>query len=295
VGCPDFVAIGHVTKDLLPGGGYSIGGTATYASLTAQRLGVNVGVLTSVPTHLDLSIVLRGVDVHSVPSELATTFENTYRGQKRRQFVHGLASTLRPPHLPAAWKRAPIVLLCPLVGELGLDWLGVFPESLVGVTPQGWMRQWDQQGLVRQQVWSEAEQILADVDVLVFSEEDVARDSDLIGQYSRLARIAVVTRGRRGATVFWNGNPREFPAFRAREVDQTGAGDVFAAAFLVRLRETGDPYLAAPFANSAASFAIEGLGTSTIPTRRQVEERLRLGQYIRDSIPHSLRGLEKTG
>jgi sugar/nucleoside kinase (ribokinase family) len=274
------VAIGHVTQDLLPGGGYTIGGTATYASLTAQRLGLKVGVLTSVPTQMDLSGALRGINVHAIPSELATTFENTYQGQKRRQFVHGLASPLQPVHLPPAWRRAPIVLLCPLVGELGLDWLGVFLESLVGVTPQGWMREWDDQGLVRQKVWSEAEHILANVEVLVFSEEDVARDATLIREYSRLARIAVVTRGPRGATVFWNGIPREFPAFRAREVDPTGAGDVFAAAFLVRLRETGDPYLAAPFANCAASFAIEGPGTTAIPTREQVEQRLRLGQYI---------------
>jgi 1D-myo-inositol 3-kinase len=279
---PDFVAIGHVTQDLLPDGGYTIGGTATYASLTAQRLGLGVGVLTSVPSQLDLSGTLRDIDVHAVPSELATTFENTYQGQKRRQFVHSLASPLQPVHLPPPWKKAPIVLLCPLAGELGLDWLGIFLKSLVGVTPQGWMREWDEQGLVRQKVWSEAEQILSDVDVLVFSEEDVAGDVSIVRQYAQLAKIAVVTRGWRGATVFCNGNPREFPAFRAREVDPTGAGDVFAAAFLVRLRETGDPYLAAPFANCAASFAIEGPGTTTIPTREQVEERLRLGQYIRE-------------
>jgi 1D-myo-inositol 3-kinase len=277
---PDFVAIGHVTQDLLPDGGYTIGGTATYASLAAQRLGLNVGVLTSVPVELDLSSALRGIDVHAVPSEQATTFENTYEGQKRRQFVHGLARPLHPAHLPAQWKRAPIVLLCPLVGELGVDWLGVFPRALKGVTPQGWMRKWDEQGLVSPRPWVEAEQILPGVDVLVFSEEDVARDADLIQQYTRLARIAVVTRGWRGATVFWNGHAQDFRAFQAREVDQTGAGDVFAAAFLVRLKETGNPYLAAPFANCAASFAIEGPGTTTIPTREQVEERLRLGQYI---------------
>jgi 1D-myo-inositol 3-kinase len=279
---PDFVAIGHVTKDLLPDGGYTVGGTATYASLTAQRLGLRVGVLTSIPPALDLSGALPSIDVHAVPSQRATTFENIYQGQKRRQFVHGLASPLQPLHLPSAWQRAPIALLCPLVGELGLDWLGAFPNSLVGVTPQGWMREWDGDGLVRQKVWSEAEQILPEVDVLVFSEEDVARDAGIIQRYAQLAKVAVVTRGWHGATVFCSGDPREFPAFRAREVDPTGAGDVFAAAFLVRLRETGDPYLAAPFANCAASFAIEGPGITTIPTRAQVEERLRLGEYIRD-------------
>jgi len=44
----------------------------------------------------------------------------------------------------------------------------------------------------------------------------------------------------------------------------------------LRLRETGDAYQAAPFANCAASFAVEGDGTTTVPTREQVEERLSL-------------------
>jgi sugar/nucleoside kinase (ribokinase family) len=277
---PDFVAVGHITKDLLPGGYYSIGGTATYASLTALRLGVSVGVLTSAPADLELSPALDGVGVHSVAAESATTFENIYHGPHRRQFVHSTAAVLHPDDLPMAWNRAPAVLLCPIAGELGLDWLGAFPGAIVGVTPQGWMREWDESGLITHKPWLEAAQILPRVDVLVFSEEDVGRDQALIDEYARMARIAVVTAGRLGATVYWNGVPKHFPAFRAvAEIDPTGAGDVFAAAFLVRFQETNDPYTAAPFANSAASFAIEGPGTTTIPSRAQVEDRLARGTY----------------
>jgi sugar/nucleoside kinase (ribokinase family) len=57
-------------------------------------------------------------------------------------------------------------------------------------------------------------------------------------------------------------------------MDPTGAGDVFSAAFLIRLAETGDPCEAARFANVAASFSIEAPGVSGIPTRRQVEAYL---------------------
>ena len=35
---PDYVVVGHVTKDLRPGG-FTMGGTATYAAAAAQRLG----------------------------------------------------------------------------------------------------------------------------------------------------------------------------------------------------------------------------------------------------------------
>ena len=276
---PDFLAIGHVTKDLLPGGGYTVGGTVTYAALTARALGLSTAVLTSAPPDLALSAVLPHIDLHIVPSATATTFENIYQGPQRIQYVHGTASPLYASYLPPTWKHASIVLLGPLVGELGLDWLGVFPDALVGVTPQGWMRSWDQNGRVAAKPWQEAAQILADVDVLVFSEDDVAGDETAIHDYTRLARLAVVTRGRRGATVFKDGRTQDFAAFRAHEVDPTGAGDVFAAAFLVRLKETGDAGLAAAFANCTASFSVEGPGTTSIPTRQQVQARLRRGEY----------------
>jgi sugar/nucleoside kinase (ribokinase family) len=273
--------VGHVTKDLLPDGTYSIGGTATYASLAAVHLGASVAVFTSAPEDLHLEAALAGATVHRLSSPSATTFENIYLGHHRKQYIHGIALPLHPGDLPATWRRSPIVLLCPIAGELGLDWMGTFRRSIVGVTPQGWMRRWDESGLISHQPWHEAGQILPQVDVLVFSKEDVGGDQELVQQYARLARIAAVTEGPLGVTVYWNGQPRRFPAYRAAaEIDPTGAGDVFAAAFLLRLKETQDPYLAAPFANSAASFAIEGPGTTTLATRDQVEARLARGELI---------------
>ncbi len=277
MGSPDFLAIGHVTKDLLGGGGYTIGGTVTYAALTARSLGLSVAVLTSAPDELKLATHLPGVALHVESAPDATTFENIYVGQHRQQFLHAVAAPLRAAHLPTGWRDSSIVLLGPLAGELGLDWLGVFSSGLVGVTPQGWMRQWDSSGRVSNRAWLEAQDVLSSVDVLVFSEEDVGEDRALIERYAKMASIAVVTRGRNGATVYHEGVTHQFPAFRVQVVDPTGAGDVFAAAFLVRLRETNDPWAAAHFANCAASFAVEGHGVSAIADRKKIEERLHHG------------------
>ena len=43
---PDFLAIGHVTRDLLPGDTFTLGGTVTFAALTAQHLGLTSAVVT---------------------------------------------------------------------------------------------------------------------------------------------------------------------------------------------------------------------------------------------------------
>ena len=122
--------------------------------------------------------------------------------------------------------------------------------------------------------WEEAPEILPHVDVLVLSEEDLNGNAALIDEYARLTRIAVMTQGPRGCVVFSEGKQWQVPGFPTQEVDPTGAGDVFAAAFLIRLQETQDPIAAARFANATASFCVEAPGVTGIPTRAQVEQRL---------------------
>ena len=66
------------------------------------------------------------------------------------------------------------------------------------------------------------------------------------------------------------------PAFAVAEViDQTGAGDAFAAGLALGLAE-GLPLIeAATFASAAASFAVEGLGMSRLADRSRVWKRMR--------------------
>ena len=64
----------------------------------------------------------------------------------------------------------------------------------------------------------------------------------------------------------------KIPPRKANEVDPTGAGDIFATAFLLRLQETGDPVQSARFANITASFGVEHLGVAGIPSREKVLE-----------------------
>jgi sugar/nucleoside kinase (ribokinase family) len=158
----------------------------------------------------------------------------------------------------------------------------LFSGSLLGVTAQGWMRQWDADGRVHAREWHEAKEVLPMVDVLFFSYEDVDYDLERVREYASLAEMAVVTHNRLGAVVHCAAGSRWLPAYRAHTLDPTGAGDVFAAAYLVALGDSGDPYQAARFANCVAAFSIEGRGISSIPTREQVEERLALGELVDD-------------
>ena len=77
--------------------------------------------------------------------------------------------------------------------------------------------------------------------------------------------VAVVTAGAAGALLYVNGERYEVRPRRTREVDATGAGDVFAATFLIHYDRDGDPWEAAEAATCAASLSVEGEGWSAVP------------------------------
>jgi 1D-myo-inositol 3-kinase len=271
---PDFLVIGHVTKDLQEVG-YTIGGTVTFASLTARNLGQRTAVVTSASPDLDLNPVYQGIEVLCLPSLVTSTFQNLYSiDGARTQYLRAVAEPIKTEDIPPAWREARVVLLGPLTNELKGGIAKVFANSLIGVTPQGWMRRWDGDGRVFPKPWEGAAEVLDYARVVVFSENDIESDESVIQAYARLADILVVTHGPGGATVYHRGQVRHLPAFETTEIDPTGAGDVFTAAYLIELERSGDPYAAAHFANCVASFSVEKPGTEGIPTLEQVERRL---------------------
>src|SRR4051794_23415317 len=113
---PDFVVIGHATRDLTSDGSWRLGGGVAYAGVTASRLGMRVGVLTSGPPDVlqALQQALPDAAIVNIAASAATTFENHYDASRRRQFLHARAASLTLDVLPPTWTAARIVLLAPL-------------------------------------------------------------------------------------------------------------------------------------------------------------------------------------
>ncbi len=87
----------------------------------------------------------------------------------------------------------------------------------------------------------------------MLSIEDVGGDEEQIEAMANTCRVLAVTEGAAGARLYWNGDLRRFRALEFEEVDPTGAGDIFAAAFFWRFSVTHDPWAAARFATHLAS------------------------------------------
>ena len=269
---PDFLAIGHIARDLLPDG-YRLGGAVVYGATTALKLGLRPAIVTSAGPDLDIESSLMGIPVHAVPSAQTSTFRNTYRGGKRGQVLKGVAGPITPSDVPPRWRSAPLVLLGPLVAEVGRDLAEYFPDSLVMASIQGWLRRWDPRGRVTPAYW-EGREVLPYVDAAVVSVDDV-EDPRLIDIWAEITPTLIVTMGGDGARMHSKGVWHRIAPFPVEEIDPTGAGDVFAAAYLVRYQETTDPVESARFASCAASFCVEAEGVEGIPTRPQIEQRLK--------------------
>ena len=326
---PDFLTIGHVTRDIHPEDVtcsinrhstdksitsppervlYSLGGTVTFAALTASRLGLKVAIVTCADTQLlaELPSHLPGIGLAVRPSPATTTFVNSYHEGFRTQYLRARADPLQFGDIPETWLSAPIVLLGPVAQEIPSEFPGRLADksavggegidtrsaeaptnhrsgTILAATPQGWLRRWDADGRIWPTPWDRAEEMLPLLDVLILSHDDLlpfAADNRgeadaILADWSHKVPLLVATDGRHGATLFQDGATERFPAYSANEVDPTGAGDVFAAAFLVHLYRHGDPGEAVDFANCVAACSIEYVGTEGIPTLEVVRERMK--------------------
>ena len=268
----EYLAIGHAAHDLTANGA-RLGGTVAYSALTARALGMKAGIVTAVGKETPLN-ALDGIPITSIESPHSTTFENIYTDAGRAQYLRAQAARVDLDTVPPLWRNASIIHLAPIANEIDSSLPNDFSPALLGVTPQGWMRHWDSSGRVSRSEWSDSESVLHKANAVVISREDVNGDHELIEQMAHQTRMLVVTEGAEGCVLHWNGDRRRFRAPDVNEVDATGAGDVFATAFFIRLLRSRDPWEAARFATLIASISVTRVGLGGIPTQAEIESCL---------------------
>jgi sugar/nucleoside kinase (ribokinase family) len=270
-----FLAIGHTARDEFPDGRWRLGGSALYGAATAAILGAEVSLVTRVgPAErapLERLCGELGIALHALPSEVSTTFGFTYDASGHRTlWLRAKAAPITRAEVEVG--GAPrAVLLASIAGELDDSLFSSWSGAKRVLAAQGLLRSFGDDGMVVASPWRDHARLLPMVDAVVVSEEDHAEDSAWL-PYTAV----VVTLAERGSELHEGGTTTHVPAFRVRDVlDQTGAGDAFAATLALGLAE-GQPMVeAATFASAAASFAVEGVGMSRLADRATVRKRMR--------------------
>ena len=266
----DYLLIGHVTADLQADQSISLGGTASFSGLTAARLGHNVGLVTSCASDMALD-PLAGIQTWVVPAEKSTVFLNQGFGSSRVQHLYSSATRITAEHIPPAWKNCPIVHFGPIAAEIDPDIVKLFPNALICLTPQGWYRQADEEGLVRHVDWSDEMTLLPQSHAVVLSLEDLRGEERRVQELAKMCPLLVVTENREGARVFFHSEARYFPASPVEMVEDTGAGDIFAACFFHRFHITRDPWEAARFAVQLSACSVTRKRLASVPTLVEIE------------------------
>jgi sugar/nucleoside kinase (ribokinase family) len=288
---PDYLLIGHICADLQPDGSVVLGGTALYSALTAARLGARVAVLTrgvygrevvgmQVP-NLDI-LTDEGIQVVAQEAEVPTTFINVYQADRRVQTLPRWAGEIDLRGLPPHWRNAKVVHLGPIADEVNPRQGAGITNGFLGVTPQGWMRDWPRQtgGRVTHIPLRLPGELMGRIDSAIVSIEEIAYARDVIERVGE-RRLGVVTQGPDGARIIAGGHRFELPGFRVPAKDLTGAGDVFAAAFFMKASDrTVSAEKAGTFANAVAALSLADVGAQTVPHMKDVDALLAQGEKV---------------
>lgn len=260
---PRAVVCGHVTldrydADVLPGG------AAYYAGHAYRALGAQVAVFTAAGPDFPPG-ALAGVSAHVAPSPATTSFENRYAGGRRSQRVGAVAERIQAASLPPEARAPDVLHLAPVLAELDVRaWVDAVPARVVGVGAQGLVRAARAGGEVAQPPWEFDRSDLAGVHAVCVGEDDLVGQGDLLDRLAAAVPLVVFTNGDRGCTIIDGGRTRRVGVFRTREVEPTGAGDVFAAGFFLGLARGASAVEAARLGAAAASIVVEGRAGETL-------------------------------
>jgi sugar/nucleoside kinase (ribokinase family) len=280
---PDYLVIGQIVCDIQPDGSGVLGGTALYSALTAARLGARVGVL----TRGRYGERIDGIDVPSLEpfsdqltiitqaADAPTFFVNEYVGSRRTQTIRTWAGPIDLRGLPPHWGNAKVIHLGPVAREIDPHQALSLAPAFLGITPQGWMREWPMErgGRVRHVQLRLPPELLARTDTLIVSDEEIAQARSTV-EWVGARRIGVVTLGPNGCNLLYAGHRAELPGYPVKTVDLTGAGDVFASAFFIKASNPSvSPVTAGRYANLVAALSLRGVGPDAVPPLEEIEER----------------------
>ena len=265
----EVVVAGHYCHDVLVGENgqrRELGGSAAYASAVLRSAAVDFAVVANVGD--DFLYAGRVPAPRVVAGAWTTSFVDDYRGAERIQTLHAAAPPLLPDDLVEPCR---IGLAVPIAAELPAPTLLRMRDlsNLLLADAQGFVRSTDAAGrVVHTAPVPELLDALERVDYL-----KIGRGEAQVLDIERLRRRCTVllTDGARGCTIVSAAGEQHVPAFPARQIDPTGAGDCFLAGFAIGLLRGYAAPRAARLGNWCGARAVEAVGIPVLERMPAIE------------------------
>ena len=122
--------------------------------------------------------------------------------------------------------------------------------------------------------------LLGEIDILICNNYEMEIIKNTLGWSEKdildSVPFTIITHGKSGSSLFFDGRAEQIPAFNVEAKDPTGAGDAHRAGFFTAWKKGLDPVTCAKVGTTAASFAVEKTGTQTnLPDWETMAERYR--------------------
>ena len=264
---PRLAVIGNAARDRVDGGPPSPGGCPTFAALAFQLIGREGQILTRYAQSdrelFEHHLAELGVPVTTLPSEATSGFALDYQGDSRTMGVTAIGDTWRPSDLDALDPTVEWVHVAPLLRS-------DFPaETLAALAASGRKVSFDGQGLVRVPRIGEMAvdadfdpALLLPLSVLKLAEEEAEIVAGGPFDGGHAAQLGVpeilLTLGSEGSILYLGGGEEAIPvAGPVRDVQSTGAGDVFMVAYIAARSDGEEPEAAANLAAGTVARMLE--------------------------------------
>jgi len=294
----DIVTVGHFVIDsiYLPvrrAPFVALGGSVTYVSLAARRLGVRVSVVSKVgndfPSDYFLWLKNQGIDLSHIlcdKSSKTTRFELKYSEgfSSRTLRLLSRASSFSVDdfdHFP----KSLAVHVGPVAGEITYEVMGKLRNcgKIISFDPPGVVRCFDAAGNVTLGPLNDR-RVLEHVDIFKSSLREIkslTSSADLDQAVKTIhdfgVDIVIVTRGERGAAVSFEGKKYDVPAFvPTKVVDPTGAGDAFIGCFLAEYIRGKDCFWSSCVGAAGSSLMVESIGAAFSGDSEEIYRRARV-------------------
>ncbi len=259
--------LGNLSLDRIDGGELRPGGGPFHAARALRSLN-RPAIIVAAGAAADKALMLPPLVALGIPvlwRETATTarFSIEYDGDERRMVAEELGGPWRPQDLPEqALATVKWLHVAPLAGS------DFPPETLAALARSGRRISFDGQGLVRPARTGPLElqadfdpELLRHVSILKLAEDEarvlVGEPTEQALRELGVAEI-VVTLGSRGSIVFADGLAEHVPTNALTGPDPTGAGDAFAASYLVARAGGLSPTAAARYASGVVAGLLSG-------------------------------------
>jgi sugar/nucleoside kinase (ribokinase family) len=269
---PDYLILGHISKDLTQDGSRP-GGTALYSGILAQRMGLEVAMITSCEELPELEDIA-AMEIINFPAETNTTFRNIYSSDGRKQYITSKALDLDYSSIPKNWKKTRILHFGSIAREIILpDEYPTSLESSIAYSLQGWLRKWDNNGVISPAKLEDRIITPRNQFVGFLSLEDLGSNLTQLNRLREMFPLLILTKGKDGAEIYQGEELINIPPESVNEVDSTGAGDIFAAGFMIywvirgrSIREAGI------MAGKLAALSVTRHGLEGIPTIAEIQK-----------------------